>query len=121
MIGTIFGVLQDKIKSSKLTGNIPLNANPVNLGNTTTILDIDSCAYSPKAPSQLEAEIRGNQDSNGIQDIYIRGNFDRAEFINLDNNNSANTGVCMLNPTINPTVSNNMLYQGYDVMDGDLQ
>lgn len=110
------------MNSKNFLGNIP-HGKVINQGLSTTTLDIDSCIYAPKAASQFNVETFGSQNSNAVnQDIVIEGTFAGVRFIQVTANNLVNdSGIVALNPTVNSKMSNIMLFQGYNVMDGDLQ
>ena len=121
VLSLLANLAKEKVQANNFLGDIP-HEKVYNQSLSTSNLDLDSCRYAPQAVMQADVETYGNQNSPLVnQDIIIKGTFDGVEFAQVTNNNLAlDAGVIMINPVVSAKESNALLYQGYNVMDGDL-
>lgn len=121
MLANLLGIVKQSAEKNNMMGNVP-HGDVFNQGLVASQLDVDTGRYVPKAFMQTEIETFGSQNSPLInQDVVIKGNFDKASFHQYtDNNLVMDSGIVIINPVIDNKTSNNLLYQGYAVLDGDL-
>lgn len=121
MLANLLGIVKQSVDKNNMMGNVP-HGDVYNQTLVASQLDIDSGRYAPKAFAQVDVETFGSQNSPLVnQDIVIKGNFDKSAFMQYtDNNLVMDSGIVIINPVIDNKTSNNLLYQGYAVLDGDL-
>lgn len=121
MLANLLGIVKQSVDKNNMMGNVP-HGDVFNQGMVASQLDIDTGRYAPKAFAQVDVETFGSQNSPMVnQDIVVKGTFDKASFFQYtDNNLALDNGIVVINPVIDSKTSNNLLYQGYAVLDGDL-
>lgn len=121
MLANLLGIVKQSADKNNMMGDVP-HGDVYNQSLVASQMDIDTGRYAPKAYAQIDVETSGSQNSPLVnQDIVVKGNFDSSAFMQFtDNNLALDNGVVIINPVIDSKTSNNLLYQGYAVLDGDL-